>query len=108
METSKKDVQKFLEKANDDEQFAFFPRQSLKAAERFGTPYLTSLEQQISEAKESYTTYFKTLIDDMVQQFLLYELLWFDYTERIADHDMALASAMLVEKYHWSIPVLSD
>lgn len=108
IETSKKDAKKLMESATTHDHFAFYPRQSLKSAERFSTPYLLALENTIHQAQEDYQSCFIKCINELANQFLTFQSDWFDWCEQIACHDVALASAALIETHKRSLPTFSS
>lgn len=108
LETSKKDAKKFLESSIEGEKFWFYARQSLKSAERFSSPYLASLENSIHQAQEDYQIRFSQLIQQLAHEFTQFQSERFVWCEHIAKHDLAIASAILIQQYHRTLPSFSS
>jgi DNA mismatch repair ATPase MutS len=94
--------------STENDHFAFYPRQSLKSAERFSSPYLLALEQSINQAQEEYQHCFVKRIQELVAQFLTFQSQRFSICDSVAQHDVAIASVRLIEQYRRSLPVFSS
>lgn len=108
LETSKKDAQSFLATADDSDRYAFHRRQSLKSAERFSSPYLAQLEEQITHAQQSRQDRFDVLLVQLIQSFELHHDDWYQMCGIIAKTDMAIAASVLIDQYNRTLPQVNQ
>lgn len=80
----------------------------MKSAERFSSPYLVQLEQQILQAQQAYQDRFNELLITIIHSFEAHHDDRYQICDTIAKTDLAIASSILIDQYNRTLPKVSQ